>query len=217
MTNDPNLHWDGTRWLRWNGTEWVDATSVATEATYPEPSVVDGPPAAQAPQRRWLWPVVAVGGFLVLGFFVVVGLAAGGGGTTAAPSTSSSASTPATPASPATPSTPDAAEAPAPPAPEAPQLTVSQENAIDKAEDYLSFAAFSKSGLVQQLKFEGFSTADANFAVANIEVDWNEQAAKKAEDYMNMSSFSRSGLIAQLKFEGFTPAQAAYGAKSVGL
>jgi hypothetical protein len=25
--NDPNLHWDGQRWLRWDGTAWTDATT----------------------------------------------------------------------------------------------------------------------------------------------------------------------------------------------
>ncbi len=25
--NDPNLSWDGTRWLRWNGSVWTDATT----------------------------------------------------------------------------------------------------------------------------------------------------------------------------------------------
>ena len=26
-TSDPNLHWDGTRWLRWDGQMWRDATT----------------------------------------------------------------------------------------------------------------------------------------------------------------------------------------------
>jgi hypothetical protein len=86
-----------------------------------------------------------------------------------------------------------------------------QENAVDKAENYLSFSGFSRKGLIEQLEFEGFTTADATFAVDNITVNWNEQAARKAEQYLDGMSFSRSGLQEQLEFEGFTPAQAAYG------
>lgn len=101
--------------------------------------------------------------------------------------------------------------------PEGPQMTVSQENALDKAESYLSLTAFSRSGLIEQLEFEGFSTDDATFAVDTVAVDWMQQAALKAKSYMDLTSFSRSGLINQLEFEGFTAAQAKHGADSVGL
>ncbi|GIF18000.1 hypothetical protein Ate02nite_07300 [Paractinoplanes tereljensis] len=97
------------------------------------------------------------------------------------------------------------------------ELTVSQQNAVDKAADYLSYSAFSRSGLIKQLKFEGFSTKQATFGVDAQKANWNEQAAKKAADYLETSSFSRSGLIGQLKFEGFTATQANYGVKKVGL
>lgn len=93
-----------------------------------------------------------------------------------------------------------------------PGLSTGQRNAIESAENYLSFAAFSQSGLIEQLEFEGYSPADATFAVESLDVDWNEQAAKSAANYLEMTSFSLSGLIEQLEFEGFTPEQAAYGA-----
>ncbi len=95
--------------------------------------------------------------------------------------------------------------------------TVSQSNAIDKARGYLSFAAFSKKDLIEQLEYEGFSKADATFAVEQIAPDWDEQAAKKAKSYLETMSFSRSGLIEQLEYEGFTAAQAKHGADQVGL
>lgn len=98
-----------------------------------------------------------------------------------------------------------------------PASTVSQRNAVRSAEDYLDFAAFSREGLIVQLEFDDFSTADATFAVDHITVDWNEQAAKAAEGYLDFSGYSRGGLIAQLEFDGFTPAQAAYGATAAGL
>ena len=99
---------------------------------------------------------------------------------------------------------------------EKPALTLSQENAIDKAQSYLDFSAFSRSGLIDQLVFEDFSVEDATFAVDYIAVDWNEQAAKKAQSYLDYSSFSRQGLIDQLTFEGFSAEQAEFGVTQVG-
>ena len=67
---------------------------------------------------------------------------------------------------------------------------------------------------------EGFSKADAVFAVNHIDVNWNEQAAKSAKSYLDMSSFSRQGLIEQLESEygeGFTHSQAVYGVNKTGL
>jgi colicin import membrane protein len=101
--------------------------------------------------------------------------------------------------------------------PETPSMSVSQESAVRKAEDYISMGGFSKTGLIKQLEFEQFSKEDSAFAVENIAVDWKEQAKIKAEAYMDMQGFSRSGLIDQLKFEGFTDEEANYGADQVGL
>jgi hypothetical protein len=115
-----------------------------------------------------------------------------------------------------------------PDAPDAPEGTSSsetagQENARRSAESYLEFSAFSRKGLIQQLSSEygeGFSKADAIFAVNHIDVDWNEQAAKSAKNYLDTSAFSRQGLIEQLESEygdGFTHAQAVYGVNQTGL
>ena len=95
-------------------------------------------------------------------------------------------------------------------------LTVSQENAIKKAESYIRYSGFSRQGLIEQLEFEGFSNADSIFAVDNITVDWNEECAEKAQNYMEYSSFSRQGLIEQLEFEGFTSTEIEYGVAAVG-
>lgn len=96
-------------------------------------------------------------------------------------------------------------------------VTVSQKNALNKAKSYISYAAFSHDGLVDQLVYEQFSTADATYGADNVGANWNEQAVKKAESYMSYSSFSRGSLIDQLKYEKFTSSQAAYGADAVGL
>ncbi len=94
--------------------------------------------------------------------------------------------------------------------------TLGQKNAIKKAESYLDFTSFSRKGLIEQLEYEGFSNAEATYAVDHISVDWNKQAAKKAQSYLDYMSFSRQGLIDQLIYEGFTAEQAEYGVKSVG-
>jgi uncharacterized protein YodC (DUF2158 family) len=90
--------------------------------------------------------------------------------------------------------------------------TSGQENALRTAENYISMSGFSRSGLIEQLEFEGHSTSDATFAVDHLNVDWNEQAARSAESYLSMSGFSRTGLVEQLMFEGYTRQQAEYGA-----
>ena len=91
-------------------------------------------------------------------------------------------------------------------------MTSSQKNALKKAESYLKYSAFSYSGLIDQLEYEGFSTSDATYAVDHCGADWKEQAVKRAESYLKYSSFSKSGLIDQLEYEGFTHEQATYGA-----
>ena len=93
-----------------------------------------------------------------------------------------------------------------------PALTESQLNAIAKAQDYLNYTAFSRSGLIDQLVFEGFTKTVSTFAVDSLRVDWNEQSYLKAQDYLAYSSFSLPSLIDQLVYEGFTEAQAKYGA-----
>ena len=96
-------------------------------------------------------------------------------------------------------------------------LTLEQ-NAKRTAEAYLGTMAFSRSGLIEQLKFEGYPETEATLAVDSMmSVDWNEQAAKKGAEYLALQGFSRSGLIDQLLFEGFTTEEANYGADANGL
>lgn len=96
------------------------------------------------------------------------------------------------------------------------EITLGKRNALSKAKDYLSLTAFSYTGLIDQLKYEGFTEEEATYGADNCGADWNEQAAKKAQQYLELTSFSRSGLIDQLKYEGFTSDQAAYGVTAVG-
>ena len=95
-------------------------------------------------------------------------------------------------------------------------ISVSKQNALKKAKSYLDYSAFSRNGLIKQLKFEGFSNEDAVYAVDNINADWNEQSLKKAKSYLDYSAFSKKGLIKQLEYEGFTSEQANYGVSNCG-
>lgn len=76
--------------------------------------------------------------------------------------------------------------------------------------------AFSRSGLIKQLEYEGYSNSEAVYGADNCGANWKDQAVKSAETYMKYMSFSKTGLIEQLKFEGFTEEEAEYGAKGVG-
>lgn len=93
--------------------------------------------------------------------------------------------------------------------------TTGEINALNSAYDYLDYSAFSRSGLIEQLEYEGYTTEEATYAVDNCGADWNEQAVKSAQEYLDSGSFSKAGLIEQLEYEGFTKKQATYGVNQV--
>ena len=92
-------------------------------------------------------------------------------------------------------------------------ISTGEKNALKSAEQYLSFMAFSYSGLIDQLEYEGYSSEEAEYAAKNCGADWNEQAVLSAKQYLKTMSFSEDGLIEQLEYEGFTHEQAAHGAE----
>lgn len=94
--------------------------------------------------------------------------------------------------------------------------TLGERNAAAKALDYLAYSPFSYSGLVEQLKYEGYSNDEAVYGANKSGANWKEQAALKALDYLAYSPFSYSGLVEQLMFEGFTNEEAVYGVDKCG-
>lgn len=100
--------------------------------------------------------------------------------------------------------------------PTEPALTLAQQNAVRSGESYLDFSGFSRSGLIDQLEYEGYTTEEATFAVDSIAPDWNAEAAQSAESYLEFSAFSRQELVDQLLYEGFTPQEAEFGVSAVG-
>jgi hypothetical protein len=91
-----------------------------------------------------------------------------------------------------------------------PELSREERNALNRAERYLSSNAFSQSSLKRQLLYEDFSESAADFAVATVDADWNEQAFKKAIRYSQNLSLSDERVASQLSFEGFTSEQIEY-------
>lgn len=181
------------------------------------------PQAQPAPKKKWgagkiaLVVVAAVFAFCAFGT-IVVALVGGGGEDPQAGSDRVAEQPSRDTAAPTT-----VAEEPEPaeqePEEQEPDLTVSQQQAVQAAESYLStLGGFSRKGLIDQLVFEDFSEEDAEFAVDYLDVDWMEQAEIAAQNYLDtVGGFSRQSLIDQLMFEGFTQEEAEHGADSVGL
>jgi hypothetical protein len=93
--------------------------------------------------------------------------------------------------------------------------------ALQSAESYLAMSGFSKQGLYEQLSSsagEGFTQAQAQYAVDHVDVDWNKEAVESARSYLDLMPMSRAGLIEQLSSsagEGFTYEQALYAVNKV--
>ena len=94
--------------------------------------------------------------------------------------------------------------------------TLGEKNAARTALNYLAYAPFSYSGLVEQLKFEGYTQEESVYGVDRCGADWNEQAARTALNYLAYTPFSYSGLVEQLNFEGYTQEEAVYGVDKCG-
>lgn len=96
--------------------------------------------------------------------------------------------------------------------------TMGEQNALKSAKSYLSLGTgFSRSRLIDQLKFEGYTDSEAEYAVKNCGADWKQEAVKCAAAYLDLDfGFSKSKLIEQLEYEGFTHDQAVYGAEQNG-
>ena len=70
--------------------------------------------------------------------------------------------------------------------PDETEPTLGEQNALKSVQEYLSFSAFSHSGLVQQLEFEDRSHAEATYGADRCGANWFEQAAKSAADYLRV-------------------------------
>ena len=89
-------------------------------------------------------------------------------------------------------------------------------NALKKAEQYSSLMHMSKQGIYNQLVSEygeKFPEDAAQYAIDNMQADWNANALAKAKDYQELMSMSKSAIYDQLISEygeRFTPEEAQY-------
>ncbi len=200
----------------WNGTQWT--------ATQPPPGsqqVAQSVPVGQSPPQV---PVkkkghlirnvgIVVGALLLVG--IGVAIASSSGSSTAGTTTASS---PAVTAA----ATAKATAAATAKAPAGPTLTNQQQNAAKAARSYLSFTAFSRQGLIDQLSSafgDKYAVQDATIAVDSLNVNWNAEAVQSAKSYLKLTAFSCQGLIDQLDSDAgdkYTVAQATYGAQQAG-
>lgn len=109
----------------------------------------------------------------------------------------------------------------APAAGEDESVPLEHRNALRSAENYLDFTSFSEAGLLEQLTSEyadNYPEDAAQYAMDNIDVDWNAEALESAQNYVDSLHFSQSGLLEQLTSEyadKFTPEQAQYAVDNV--
>lgn len=90
------------------------------------------------------------------------------------------------------------------------------ENALASAQNYVDIMPFSEKGLYQQLTSEAgdqYPEEAAQYAIENVEVDYNEEALEAAENYQDTFPMSDAELFNQLTSEAgdqFTNEQAQY-------
>ena len=96
-------------------------------------------------------------------------------------------------------------------------ITNAQKNAVRTAQSYLESSGFSRNGLIEQLKYDGYTGSDATTAVDSLDMNWIKQAKKTAKSYLQDSGFSRNGLIEQLEYDGYTISDATTAVDSLNL
>jgi len=110
--------------------------------------------------------------------------------------------------------------APAPaapaPAPVAPAVSAEYKSALAKATSYSEMMQMSKAGVYDQLTSEygeQFSPEAAQYAIDNVQADWNANALAKGKSYQSEMSMSPAAIHDQLTSEygeKFTAAEADY-------
>ncbi len=94
-------------------------------------------------------------------------------------------------------------------------LTTRQLSARQDAVTLLGYdKPYSRYGLITELEFQGYLFTDAEAAVDDIGINWNEQAKNMAKKYLRLDAFSKEGLTKQLEEEGFSHEEAVAGVKS---
>lgn len=100
-------------------------------------------------------------------------------------------------------------------------VSAESKNALRSAKNYIAFAGFSQARLYDQLTSDyadKYSAEAAQYAIDNIDADWNEEALQAAQNYVDTMPFSRAKLYQQLTSDSadkFTAEQAQYAVDNV--
>ena len=86
---------------------------------------------------------------------------------------------------------------------EVPDVPFEFEQALDKAQNYVDFTSFSEADLRRQLEYHEFSPEAIQFALDNVNVDYQAECIEKAESYLELTSFSEADLREQLEYHEF--------------
>ena len=87
-------------------------------------------------------------------------------------------------------------------------------DAIGEAKKFISTFALSKEGLIEKLKYKGYSVDIAKEVAENCGADWKKEALECAEKYLDGFAYSYNRLSSQLEHEGFTEAEIEYAMKN---
>lgn len=105
---------------------------------------------------------------------------------------------------------------------EEPAVPAEYKSALAKADSYANTQHMSKKGLYDQLTSEygeQFSKEAAQYAVDNVQTDWNANALAKAKSYQETQNMSPAAIRDQLVSdygEKFTAAEADYAIQHLG-
>lgn len=172
---------------------------------YPESAYNESP----EPSKKSGVKKAAIGCGAVIVLLFMLGSCTLMGGLLATAPTAPTSTAPA-PAASATSSVPAPAKQPAATKAAAP-VPYASAAAADSAQGYLDMGAFSKKSLTKQLEFEGHEKAAIDYALANVNVDWDAEAVESVGNYQDLGAgMSVAELKNQLEFEGFTASQVAH-------
>ena len=169
-----------------------------------------GAPAPQEPKKKPFYKRVW---FIILAVLVVIGIiATATGGSDDDKDSSDAASSNNNSVS--APEAGEQVDAPAAEAGSDDSVPADFQSALRKAERYSESSHMSQNGIYNQLtsEIEGFTAEQAQYAVDNVDADWNANALEKAKGYQDTMDMSPEGIRNQLtsEIEGFTAEQADY-------
>ena len=98
------------------------------------------------------------------------------------------------------------------------EITDRMNDALNTAIEYLKIMNFSRRALSGQLQIEGFTSAEADYAVDNCGADWNEQALLKAEEMVSDGSNYSAMAVKEMLLSnyGYTGDEAEFAVQNCG-